>query len=711
MVARNGLPRIMVSLRVFNISITTKSDSLGVKFFCKLLDLVLDDGHHLWIKAFLRRSQELTVPGGSLSTHLLAAPINVMGKTCNIIALCDTPGEALRCKGCDDSFLRWSMLRHNPSGMLRQFEPFEDLESHVASDHDSFKPSFDSKPFVDLASPAIYAASNLDDEPLGSSDTAEYYEGSEFFKDDPSEDGSTNAASDTDEPHIPNDPHAIEELVAQRIVDALATYEAYQNAKNRNGSGNGNGSGSQYDGESGSRRFVQAARGYTYKEFLNYQPLNFKGNEGAVGLAWRFEKMKTVRLDAANEMSWKEMMKLMIKAYCSRNEIQKIEGELCNLTVKGTDGNVTSVRPVRQQDAIKQANNLMDQKVRTYAARQVDNNRRLENTLRDNRVQQWPFKMHNVARAYTAKLSERQFYAGEQRALVASPRNMVTCYECEKQGYYQSDCPKLNNQNHGNTTKNVAESSEPRVDRSFVATAFSSLIDIVPSTLDTNFNVIIGMYWLSKYHAVIVYDEKIVRIPYGDEILIVQGDRSNDKFMIVFINDILIESKSKQEHEEKIKLILEFLKKEEVYVKFTECKFRIPRVQFLSHVIDSEEDKEEEALELIKQKLCSASTLALPKGTENFIVYCDTSHKGLGAVLMQKEKILNAQVEAIKEEILLVMNKKFETHPDGTLCIEKRNWFSRLRGLKDLIIHESHKSKYPIHPESDKMYQDLKKFY
>ncbi|GJX72808.1 retrovirus-related pol polyprotein LINE-1 [Tanacetum coccineum] len=53
---------------------------------------VLDGGQHLWIKAFLRRSQESTVPGGSLSTHLLVAPVKVIGKTCSMTALCDTPG-------------------------------------------------------------------------------------------------------------------------------------------------------------------------------------------------------------------------------------------------------------------------------------------------------------------------------------------------------------------------------------------------------------------------------------------------------------------------------------------------------------------------------------------------------------------------------------------------------------------------------------------
>ncbi|GKE31937.1 putative reverse transcriptase domain-containing protein [Tanacetum coccineum] len=59
-----------------------------------------------------------------------------------------------------------------------------------------------------------------------------------------------------------------------------------------------------------------------------------------------------------------------------------------------------------------------------------------------------------------------------------------------------------------------------------------------------------------------------------------------DKFMIVFIDDILIYSKSKQEHEEHLKLILELLKKEELYAKFSKCEFWIPKVQFLSHVID-----------------------------------------------------------------------------------------------------------------------------
>ncbi|GJU06610.1 reverse transcriptase domain-containing protein [Tanacetum coccineum] len=111
-------------------------------------------------------------------------------------------------------------------------------------------------------------------------------------------------------------------------------------------------------------------------------------------------------------------------------------------------------------------------------------------------------------------------------------------------------------------------------------------------------------------------------------------------------------------------------------------------------------EKEEVAFQQLKQKLCSASILALPEGSENFMVYYDASYKA--------EAI---KEENVKEENLRGMNKEFETRPDRTLCIKKRSWLPRFGGLRDLIMNDSHKSKYSIYPGSDKMYQDLKKLY
>ncbi|GJU66247.1 putative reverse transcriptase domain-containing protein [Tanacetum coccineum] len=106
-----------------------------------------------------------------------------------------------------------------------------------------------------------------------------------------------------------------------------------------------------------------------------------------------------------------------------------------------------------------------------------------------------------------------------------------------------------------------------------------------------------------------------------------------DKFVIVFIEDILIYSKNKKEHEEHLKAILELLKKEELYAKFSKCEFWIPK------------------------KMCSAPILALPKGSEDFIAYCDASIKGLGAVLMQREKVI-----AYASRQLKIHENNYTTH-------------------------------------------------
>ncbi|GJR06945.1 putative reverse transcriptase domain-containing protein [Tanacetum coccineum] len=221
-----------------------------------------------------------------------------------------------------------------------------------------------------------------------------------------------------------------------------------------------------------------------------------------------------------------------------------------------------------------------------------------------------------------------------------------------------------------------------------------------------------------------------------------------DKFVIVFIDDILIYSKNKQEHEEHLKLILELLKKEELYAKFSKCEFWIPKVQFLGHVIDSEGihvdpakiesikdwtspkspteirqflglagyyrrfiegfskiakpmtkltqkkvkfewgDKQEAAFQLSKQKLCSAPILTLPEGSEDFIAYYDASKKGLGAVLMQREKVISYASRQLK-----IHEKNYTTHDLelGAVVFALKIWRHYLYGTKCTVFTD-HKS-------------------
>ncbi|GJT16972.1 putative reverse transcriptase domain-containing protein [Tanacetum coccineum] len=207
-------------------------------------------------------------------------------------------------------------------------------------------------------------------------------------------------------------------------------------------------------------------------------------------------------------------------------------------------------------------------------------------------------------------------------------------------------------------------------------------------------------------------------------------------------------NRSKQEHEEHLKLILELLEKEQLYAKFSKCEFCIPKVPFLGHVIDSQGihvdpakiesikdwaslkitteihqflglagyyrrfiegfskiaksmtkltqkkvkfdwgDKEEAAFQLIKQKLCNAPIMALPEGSEDFIVYCYASIKGLGAVLMQREKVI-----AYASRQLKIHEKNYATHDLelGAVVFALKIWRHYMYGTK-CTVSTSHKS-------------------
>ncbi|GJY69390.1 putative reverse transcriptase domain-containing protein [Tanacetum coccineum] len=534
-------------------------------------------------------------------------------------------------------------------------------------------------------------------------------------------------------------------------------------------------------------------------------------------LTWWNAHVKTTTPEEAHAMPWATLKKMMTDKYCPRGEIKKIKTEMMFLEevdkiekyIGGLPnmilGSVKASNPKTMQEAIEFTTELMDEKTHAYAERQAEKKRKYNDLSKNNQNKQQN-KRQNTGEAYTAGNSDRKPYA----------RSKPLCSKCD----YNLEGP-----------------------------------------FPPSFDAIIGMDWLAKYQAVIVCAEKIVRIPWGNETLIIHGDGSNqgnvtrlniisctktqkymqkgfpiflahvtakevedksekkrledvpivrdfpevfpedlpglpltrqvefqidlvpgatpvarapyrlapsemkelskqlkelsdkgfirpssspwgapvlfvkrkdglfrmcidyrelnkltvknryplpriddlfdqlqglsvysnidlrsvmsfgltnsravfmdlmnqvckpylDKFVIVFIDDILIYLKNKQEHGEHLKLILELLKKEELYAKFSKCEFWIPKVQFISHVIDSEgihvdlakiESVKDWASPKSPTEICQflglagyyrrfiegALILALPEGSKDFIAYCDASKKGLGAVLMQIEK-------------------------------------------------------------------------
>ncbi|GJX60584.1 putative reverse transcriptase domain-containing protein [Tanacetum coccineum] len=233
-------------------------------------------------------------------------------------------------------------------------------------------------------------------------------------------------------------------------------------------------------------------------------------------------------------------------------------------------GNVIAAEPTKLQDAIRIANSLMDQKLKGYAI-SAKYKRRLENNPRDNRRQQPIFKRQNES----CPRLRNQFCGNQTRNKNGNKTgNQTRGNDATAKAYAirRGGTNLDSNVVMGMFLLNNCYASmlfDSGTDRSFVSSTFSALLDVAPSTLDTSyaveladerisetnvvlrgctlgllghqfdidlmpvelgsFDVIIGMDWLAKYHALIVCDEKVVRIPYGDKVLIIQGDNCDDR--------------------------------------------------------------------------------------------------------------------------------------------------------------------------------------
>nr|GEU92061.1 putative reverse transcriptase domain-containing protein [Tanacetum cinerariifolium] len=172
-----------------------------------------------------------------------------------------------------------------------------------------------------------------------------------------------------------------------------------------------------------------------------------------------------------------------------------------------------------------------------------------------------------------------------------------------------------------------------------------------------------------------------------------------DKFVIVFIDDILIYSKTQEEHVEHLRLVLKLLKKEKLYAKFSKCEFWLREVQLLGHVINGNRiHVDPTKIEAVKNwkaprtpsedKLCNAPVLAVPNGPKDFVVYFDASRIGLGCVLMQRGKVI-----AYASRQLKIHEKNYTTHDSelGAVVFALKIWRNYLYGTKS-VIYTDHKS-------------------
>ncbi|GJU30171.1 putative reverse transcriptase domain-containing protein [Tanacetum coccineum] len=252
-----------------------------------------------------------------------------------------------------------------------------------------------------------------------------------------------------------------------KSVQAMIDQALQRNSTNGDGSHSSHGD---------NKRNAQTARPCFYADIMKCQPLNFKGTEGIVGLTRWIEKMESIfNINGCAIENQEVLKKKMTDKCCPQGEIKKLEIELWNLKFVANEtekvdkyisglpdniyGNVKSARPKMLDETIELANDLMDQKLRTYAKRQSDNKRKVDDSSRNNHGhQQQPFKRQNVAKVYNMGTGGKKPYGGSLPKCTKCHFHhngpcTQKCHKCNKVGHFARDCRSSGNTNGANTQK------------------------------------------------------------------------------------------------------------------------------------------------------------------------------------------------------------------------------------------------------------------
>nr|GEX52080.1 putative reverse transcriptase domain-containing protein [Tanacetum cinerariifolium] len=288
-----------------------------------------------------------------------------------------------------------------------------------------------------------------------------------------------------------------EEMEAREAAMNLEPMNENEDEQEGENGGNGNGNGENGENGNGNRENGNGGRNQNGNKNGNHG-MDYGGTLQGSALTWWNSYKRTIGVDAAYAMKWAGLMKLMTEVMLLDEE-DTIERFIRGLP-DNIQGNIIAAEPTKFQDAICIANNLMDQKLKGYTKRG-----------------------QNVARAYTAGNNERKGYVGslpyyKKYRLHLEGSCTVRCRNCKRVGHQTRDCRST--------------AAAPNTQRA----AAGNQLGIV--CYETR-KLIIGMDWMAKNHVVIACDEKVVRISYGDKVLIIQRDDIDGRRTVAYRLKIL----------------------------------------------------------------------------------------------------------------------------------------------------------------------------